>query len=122
VTPTLSPDATYLLVGGLGGIGSSIARRLVALGARHLVFISRTAASPSKVQANVVRELENAGTQVVLKSCDVANRVELVAVLASLPPIRGVIQAAMVLRVCPLFELIYFLSHFQLKPYVGLHL
>ena len=40
----LRPDSTYLITGGLGGIGRSLARGLVARGARHLVLLGRRGA------------------------------------------------------------------------------
>ena len=37
----ISPDATYLLTGGLGGLGLAMARWLIDRGARHLVLMNR---------------------------------------------------------------------------------
>lgn len=39
-------DATYLLTGGLGGLGRSVSTWLAERGARHFVFLSRSAAKP----------------------------------------------------------------------------
>lgn len=41
----LFPDASYIVVGGLGGIGRFITQMLVERGAKHLILISRSAAS-----------------------------------------------------------------------------
>lgn len=51
--PTMSfrPGATYLLVGGLGGIGRAVSNWLVENGARHLVFLSRSGAHLHSDQA-----------------------------------------------------------------------
>lgn len=38
----LDSEATYLLVGGLGGLGRSLAMELIASGCQHLAFISRS--------------------------------------------------------------------------------
>ncbi|MFH8337814.1 SDR family oxidoreductase [Streptomyces sp. AM6-12] len=38
----LRPDRTYLVTGGLGGLGLVTARKLAALGARHLTLVSRS--------------------------------------------------------------------------------
>ncbi|KAF1953066.1 polyketide synthase [Byssothecium circinans] len=43
----LQNDATYLLVGGLSGVGRSIASRFVRNGAKRLAFISRSGRSES---------------------------------------------------------------------------
>ena len=39
-------DGTYLITGGLGGIGLATARWLVERGARHLLLLGRTALPP----------------------------------------------------------------------------
>ena len=45
ISQPLDPGATYLLVGGLGGIGRALATYLVSKGARNLAFISRSGAA-----------------------------------------------------------------------------
>lgn len=39
---SLSPDVSYLIVGGLGGLGRAISRWMVEEGARSLVLLSRS--------------------------------------------------------------------------------
>jgi fatty acid synthase, animal type len=41
-TPAFNPRASYVIVGGIGGLGASIARFLVENGARHIVLTSRS--------------------------------------------------------------------------------
>ncbi|RHZ56932.1 hypothetical protein CDV55_101572 [Aspergillus turcosus] len=41
----ITPEATYVLAGGLGGICREIGRWLAEKGAKHLVFLSRSAAT-----------------------------------------------------------------------------
>ncbi|HEV2132108.1 MAG TPA: zinc-binding dehydrogenase, partial [Longimicrobiaceae bacterium] len=43
--PEIRPDATYLITGGLGGVGLSVAQWLVEQGARSLVLVGRSAPS-----------------------------------------------------------------------------
>ncbi|ROT41106.1 putative polyketide synthase [Sodiomyces alkalinus F11] len=97
----LNPEASYLLVGGLGGIGRSIAQWLVARGAKNLILVSRSAASQSNSQA-FVKELQAAGCNTVIKNCDIADASDLRRVIdecyAEVPAVKGVIQAAMVLN------------------------
>ncbi|KAF4595264.1 polyketide synthase [Ophiocordyceps camponoti-floridani] len=50
VSTAVDPDATYLLAGGLGGLGRSIADLLVAGGARHLAFLSRSGPASASVR------------------------------------------------------------------------
>jgi hypothetical protein len=45
----LDCDATYLIVGGSGGLSRSMALELVASGVRHLAFISRSSDSTPRV-------------------------------------------------------------------------
>ncbi|KAL4978763.1 polyketide synthase [Aspergillus desertorum] len=94
----LPSNASYLIIGGLGGIGRSISKRLVQRGAKHLVLLSRSAASHPESHA-LVSELQGAGCHAVVRNCDVSNVTHLTQVLSecqeTMPPIRGVIQAAM---------------------------
>ncbi|KAL6230719.1 hypothetical protein BDW75DRAFT_59054 [Aspergillus navahoensis] len=94
-------DASYLLVGGSGGIGQSIAHWLAAHGARNLIILSRSAATnPAAIE--LMAELQPIGCNVKLISCDATIEPNLAAALETcskdLPPIRGVIQTAMVVR------------------------
>lgn len=41
--PKLKPDASYLIVGGVGGLGRSITHWMVDHGARNLILLSRSA-------------------------------------------------------------------------------
>lgn len=94
-------DATYIIA-GLGGIGREIGRWLAEKGAKHLVFLSRSAASgPENIE--YVRELRNTyDTNAIAFDCDVGNRAALQTVLYSiseLPPVKGCVTGAMVLKV-----------------------
>jgi acyl transferase domain-containing protein/NADPH:quinone reductase-like Zn-dependent oxidoreductase/aryl carrier-like protein len=94
-------DATYLITGGLGGLGLAVARWMVERGARSLVLVSRRGASaPAAPQA--VAELERAGVRVLVCSADVSREEDVLAVLADIdrgfPELRGVVHAAMVLE------------------------
>jgi len=99
-TVTFRADATYLVVGGLGGFGLATAGWMVSQGARHLVLMGRSgAATPEAGEA--IRFLELAGAQVVVAAADVSCEDQVARVLveirASMPPLRGIIHAAMVL-------------------------
>uniref|UniRef100_A0A8H7KF45 Carrier domain-containing protein n=1 Tax=Bionectria ochroleuca TaxID=29856 RepID=A0A8H7KF45_BIOOC len=99
----LSPEASYLIVGGNGGLGQSVAHWMVAHGARNLVLLSRSA-SKSEKTATLAKELMEAGCSRVLPvSCNVASEDDLAKAIQTcaqegLPPIRGVIHAAFVLQ------------------------
>ncbi|KAJ4419135.1 Mycolipanoate synthase [Gnomoniopsis sp. IMI 355080] len=71
--PVFNPAAIYILVGGLGGIGVSIARWMVAYGARSLCFLSRSAGQGRQEEAAVLRELQCMGCEVIALACDVSD-------------------------------------------------
>ncbi|KAG0160284.1 hypothetical protein PDIDSM_7811 [Penicillium digitatum] len=97
----LSSTVTYLITGGLGGIGRSIARWMVERGAKHLILVSRNSASRPESQ-KLIKELGHMGCEAVAVNCDVSQSMNLGQVLfecqETMPPIRGVIQAAMNLQ------------------------
>ena len=94
-------SATYLLIGGLGGIGRSLANLLVDLGARYLCFISRSGDASESAQ-KLIQALKNQKIHVTVYSCDVADKENLAQTLhqcsETMPAIKGVFQCAMVLR------------------------
>jgi NADPH:quinone reductase-like Zn-dependent oxidoreductase/NAD(P)-dependent dehydrogenase (short-subunit alcohol dehydrogenase family)/aryl carrier-like protein len=97
----LKCEPSYVLVGGLGGLGRSIATMLVDNGARKLCFLSRGGATSTEAKA-LVSQLEQRNVQVLTVPCDVSNAMSLGPALqqsaTELGPVRGVIQCAMVLR------------------------
>ncbi|KAL6231526.1 hypothetical protein BDW75DRAFT_247843 [Aspergillus navahoensis] len=104
---TLRNDRSYLLVGGLGGLGRAVATWMVQHGARHLIFLSRSAGDVSNTAA-FQEELEAQGCQVqfvagsVVKVDDVRR-----AVRDARMPIAGAINMSMVLRDVALPELTF---------------
>lgn len=100
--PLLRSDSTYLLIGGTGGLGRSMCKWMVQKGARTIILLSRSAKAGGKV-GQLIEELAGQGAEVVLTACDIANPEQVDAVVKgaakTLPPIRGIIHGAMVLRV-----------------------
>ncbi|PYI35790.1 polyketide synthase [Aspergillus indologenus CBS 114.80] len=114
----LKPDASYLVAGGMGGIGSRICEWMVERGARHLLILSRIARTQPFVTG-----LQQRGCTVRLHSCDIADEGRLQAVLRQcqedgMPPIRGVIQAAMVLKDALVSQMTADDFHTALRPKV----
>lgn len=97
----LSADATYILVGGLGGIGRSLAGMLIGLGAKHICFLSRSGAKSPSAQA-LLADLASEQVDCRAYACDVADESDLQSTLAQcakdMPPVRGVLQCAAVFR------------------------
>lgn len=98
----LRSDASYLLIGGLGGIGRAMASWMLKHGAKHLIFASPSGAEKQKAK-EAIQLLTDQGAKVVVFKCDIGNIADLDHVLhqsrADMPPIRGVIHAAMVPKV-----------------------
>ena len=92
---------TFLFIGGLGGLGRSLAREFVASGARHIAFLSRSGDRKPEAKA-IIDELGAQGAQVKVFPGDVADQSSFLAAMEQcsqqLPPIKGVIQMAMVLK------------------------
>lgn len=94
-------EASYLIVGGTGGLGCSIARWMASRGAKLICLSSRRANITPRLE-QLIGDLDQLGTKVMVRACDVADygSVEsLVKELQKEAPIRGVIQGAMILRV-----------------------
>ena len=89
-------DGTYLITGGLGGMGLQVASWLVQQGARHLVLVGRSAPSPPALE--IMRALEAAGAHVAVMRADVSREQEVVRILqdiqSSMPRLRGIIHGA----------------------------
>ena len=97
----VSADATYLVTGGLGGFGLATAKWLADCGARHLVLIGRSgASSPETLQQ--VAAIRESGVTVLVEAVDVTSPEQLRGLFdlidQTLPPLRGVVHAAMVLN------------------------
>ncbi|PWY90361.1 hypothetical protein BO94DRAFT_574133 [Aspergillus sclerotioniger CBS 115572] len=95
------PCASYLLIGGFGGIGRSVVRWMLTRGAKNFIFLSRSGASsvPAK---QLCADLLDAGCGVSDTVCDVTDGIAVEDALQrcqkSMPPIRGCLQCSMVLE------------------------
>lgn len=96
----LNTDASYLLVGGLGGLGREISTWLVERGARHLVYLSRSAGRTEWDQT-FFKELESQGcsaTSIVGSVTNIDDVRKAVDEAKCHGPLRGVLNMSMVLR------------------------
>ena len=101
------PDATYLITGGLGALGLTMAGALVDWGARHLALVGRRA--PGAAVRGAIAALESRGAHVLTIQADVAEPGQVERALAEvrrrMPPLRGVIHAAGVLDDATLLQM-----------------
>ncbi len=106
----IRPNASYLLTGGLGGLGRKLAKWLAAQGARYLVLIGRSdlpnrstwdhlsESDPHFKTIAAIREAEGRGAVVRVEQVDVGDAAAMGALFdrlrAECPPLAGVIHAA----------------------------
>ena len=117
----LRGDATYLLVGCLGGLGRSLALWMKDRGARHFIFLSRSA-DDNPQAASFVKDLRAScqGLTVHVVRGDVAIRKDVDrAIAAAERPIRGVIQAAVVFKDILFSSMTANAFHAVIQPKVG---
>ena len=90
----LSDTASYLVTGGLGGIGLQVATWLVQHGAKHLVLINRHATRPHPM----LDALFEMGARVEVAAVDVSDGDQLASLFAHLSasayPVRGIFHCA----------------------------
>ncbi|MCC5667831.1 SDR family NAD(P)-dependent oxidoreductase [Nostoc sp. CHAB 5784] len=98
-TLPVHPEGTYLITGGMGGLGLRVAHWLVEKGAKYLVLVGRS--SPTLEAQSQIQALQAAGATVITTQADVVHTEQLAAVLTNIqqkcPPLRGVIHGAGVL-------------------------
>jgi NAD(P)-dependent dehydrogenase (short-subunit alcohol dehydrogenase family) len=100
---SFKPDATYLISGGLGGIGRAIVKWLVQRGARNLLLLSRSGLDGHPKAKEMVSNLSKTGVRIEAPICDISDRESLQSVLKKytgiIPAVKSCFQAAMVLKV-----------------------
>ncbi|KAL4883330.1 polyketide synthase [Aspergillus karnatakaensis] len=99
----LRDDSSYIIVGGLGGIGQSLARWMLKQGAKNLIILSRSGSNHPRA-GELAEDLAQAGCKVLMPECDISNADAVTRAIddaaVALPPIRGIVQGAMVLNDC----------------------
>lgn len=89
-------NASYVITGGLGGVGSAAARWMAANGAGQLILVSRRSQSAETVA--LINEIEQTGARVVHAQTDIADSAQVDALIAkihaTMPPLRGILHAA----------------------------
>jgi acyl transferase domain-containing protein/acyl carrier protein/ubiquinone/menaquinone biosynthesis C-methylase UbiE len=106
-TAAIDANASYLIAGGLGGLGLAVAERFAGRGARRLALVGRS--SPSAPAHAMVESLRARGVEVMICQLDIANRKQTQQIIAAVQhrmgPLRGIVHAAMVLDDAPIERL-----------------
>ncbi|MCX6968771.1 MAG: SDR family NAD(P)-dependent oxidoreductase [Verrucomicrobia bacterium] len=94
----LDPGATYLVTGGVRGFGLAIAEWMIERGARNLVLVGASDASAASAKEHFAGAVAS-GVNLLTAAVDVSDAAVLEGLLskiqATMPPLRGVIHAAM---------------------------
>lgn len=95
---SLDPDATYILVGGLGGLGKAVAQLMADRGAQHLLFLSRSGAKTEE-DFEFLHTLSARGLTAKAFPVDICDQAALQQTLdnTGMPPIKGAVQCAAVI-------------------------
>ncbi len=97
----LASDATFLVTGGLSGFGLQTAAWLARKGCRSLLLLSRSGPVSEESQ-QVIAQLRKDGVTVHAVACDVTDKAALTQLLQDasekLPPLKGVVHAAMAIH------------------------
>ncbi|KAK1723031.1 beta-ketoacyl synthase domain-containing protein [Colletotrichum acutatum] len=113
----LRSDRTYVIVGGLGGLGQATGRFLIEKGARHLIFFSRSAKDVA--HSAYFNELEFLGCMVQAVPGSVNEMTDVVRMVDSATtPIAGVLHAAMVLQDVHFADMTFEQWHTTVSPKV----
>ena len=97
--PRVREDATYLVTGGLGMLGRSVAKWLLSKGAKHLVLTGRNASSEAAQELFSAAEINEAAIHIV--AADISRDEDVSRLMQTIsnefPPLKGVVQSAGVL-------------------------
>ncbi|MGW1785748.1 type I polyketide synthase [Streptomyces sp. NPDC002143] len=101
------PAGTVLITGGTGGLGAHIARWAATAGAQRVVLAGRRGAQAPGAE-DLAAELTAAGAEVLIESCDLADRTAVEGLVeridAAGPPLRAVVHAAGVTQTAPITD------------------
>ena len=107
----LTPNATYVVTGGIGALGRIVAAYLAERGARHIALLSRSEVPPREqwsqlpddhlhqATVDIIRKIEQLGARVTTASVDITDPDQVNAWLTGHvrdggQPVRGIIHAA----------------------------
>ncbi|KAI1613463.1 KR domain-containing protein [Exophiala viscosa] len=103
---TFDSDASYLLVGGLGGLGRAVSTWMVERGARHLIYLSRSAGKSAEDQ-DFIHELQEQDCVATAVQGNAANEDDVAKAVQSATKLKGILQMSMLLRDCQLSRMTF---------------
>ncbi|EAZ91777.1 type I polyketide synthase [Crocosphaera chwakensis] len=89
---SFSDQGSYLITGGLGGLGLKLSTWMVKNGAKHLILLGRS--QPKPEAKAVITELEQQGVTIEVKQVDVCDAEAVTNLLQENDNIRGIIHLA----------------------------
>jgi acyl transferase domain-containing protein/acyl carrier protein len=93
---TLSPEGSYLITGGLGGLGLRLANYLKERGAKNLILVGRSKANARAVES--IAELKAQGIEVEVYEVDISNKKETNSLIKRIKqkhkPLNGIFHLA----------------------------
>ena len=131
---TIKKDGSYLITGGLGGLGLKVAHSLAQKGAGHVTLIGRhglpkkdewpTLPEDSRIrqQADSILAIEALGTSVTIETADVSDFARMTEIIKAfgveVHPLRGIVHAAAELSNWNIKEMPFEVLQSMLKPKV----
>ncbi|AGZ53627.1 sulfolipid-1 biosynthesis phthioceranic/hydroxyphthioceranic acid synthase [Mycobacterium kansasii] len=98
--PVFRGDGSYIITGGLGGLGLFLAEKMATAGAGRIVLSSRSA--PSQKALETIELIRSIGSDVVVECADIAQAGAAERLVANATatglPLRGVLHAAAVVE------------------------
>jgi NADP-dependent 3-hydroxy acid dehydrogenase YdfG/acyl carrier protein len=91
--PGWQPRGTILITGGTGALGAQVANWVAASGAGHVVLVSRRGPHGCD-SGELAARLAEAGAEVTVAACDVADRTSLAGLVARFPDLSAVVHTA----------------------------
>lgn len=117
-TIKIKENATYVITGGTGALAKVYAKQLVKEGAKNLILVARH--KPAGAVQAAIQGLMEEGATVKIACADVCDQQALSAAIQvaarNLPPIKGVIHAAGVLRDKMLMDMDWSSFEMVLRP------
>ncbi|MDC3955567.1 type I polyketide synthase [Polyangium jinanense] len=103
----LTSEGDYVITGGLGGLGLSLAQWMVDKGARHIVLVGRR--GPDERAAAAIEAMNKTGANIRTVAADVSRREDVDRLLETVAregrPLKGIVHAAAVLDDHTILEL-----------------